>query len=493
MPVRAAISDDCVIAMKRVVGDLRVRAATDEDAIDGVQPHCVVEPGTPAELAQVLSLANGAGLCVIPRGSGTKLDWGNPPKGADIVLSTRRLDRILEHASGDMTATVQAGCTVAAFNHALAERGQRLALDPLWPGRATIGGIIATDDSGPLRAAFGTLRDHLIGITVALADGTIAKSGGKVVKNVAGYDLPKLFTGSFGTLGVITEATFRLYPLARSSAALRFAAPDFDHLGRVLSALAGCSLVTAAVQIEIAAGGSPGILVLVEGLPDAIEGKVRRVVGAVVACGARQVDVPGEAWTARERLFADPQSCVAKVSVLPTQWPHVLAQVCDVATQSGVRWEIIAQAVGVGLLRLETSPGGAIPARAEVTAGPRISPSPGTPGEGRGVGLFPVQMKSPHPNPLPAYRERDPEAESAEPATKPQSSHTSPTVDVLHSLRAHLEKMGGSLVLLRCAANVKARIDVWPDVGNALPLMRRIKDQFDPKCVLSPGRFVGGI
>src|SRR5207247_9615101 len=120
------------------------------------------------------------------------------------------LDRVLEHAWGDMTATVEAGCTVARLQHALAEQGQRLACDPLWPERATVGGILATNDNGPLRARFGALRDLLIGVSLVLPGRTVAKSGGKVVKNVAGYDLPKLATGSLRKLGVVAKAVVRL-------------------------------------------------------------------------------------------------------------------------------------------------------------------------------------------------------------------------------------------------------------------------------------------
>src|SRR5207245_6008560 len=155
----------------------------------------LVEPGSVDEVATLLRDASRDGLAVIPRGGGTKLDWGRPPRRADLVLSTVRLDRVLEHAWGDMTATVEAGCTVARLQHALAEHGQRLACGPLWPEGANISGILAASDNGPLRARCGALRDLIIGVTLVLADGTVAKSGGKVVKNVAGYDLPKLAAG----------------------------------------------------------------------------------------------------------------------------------------------------------------------------------------------------------------------------------------------------------------------------------------------------------
>src|SRR5512146_1832754 len=201
--------------IERITGPEHVRAAGPEDAIDGVQPQKIVEPGTAEQVAEVLAVASGNGLAVAPRGGGSKLAWGNPPRSLDLVLSTRRMAHVVEHAWGDMTATVEAGCTVAEFQRVLAEHGQRLALDPLWPETATIGGMLATNDSGSLRVRFGSLRDLVIGVTLALADGTLATSGGKVVKNVAGYDLPKLATGSLGTLGVITRAIFRLYPVPK--------------------------------------------------------------------------------------------------------------------------------------------------------------------------------------------------------------------------------------------------------------------------------------
>src|SRR5256712_8909022 len=219
-----------------IVGDGNIRPAMTADEVDGVAPVAVVEPGAAEDLAMVLACANRTGLTVIPRGGGTKLDWGNPPRHADLVLSTARLGRVLEHAWGDMTATVQAGCTVAQFQRTLAEHGQRLALDPLWPDRATVGGILGTNDSGALRTRYGSLRDLIIGITLALPDGTLAKSGGKVVKNVAGYDLPKLATGSFGTLGVITEAVFRLYPLPRDVCSMSLTAAPTDTLCHIVLA-----------------------------------------------------------------------------------------------------------------------------------------------------------------------------------------------------------------------------------------------------------------
>src|SRR5258708_1378782 len=209
-----------------IAGNEYVRAATPADAVAGVQPKLVIEPGTERELAEILRLSNEAGLAVIPRGGGTKLGWANPPARADLILSTARLSKIIEHAWADLTVSVESGCTIQTLQETLAQHGQRLALDPLWPRKATIGGVLSTNDSGALRLRFGALRDLIIGVTIALPDGTLASSGGKVVKNVAGYDLPKLVTGGLGTLGVITRAVFRLHPLPRNTRSFSISTAD---------------------------------------------------------------------------------------------------------------------------------------------------------------------------------------------------------------------------------------------------------------------------
>jgi glycolate oxidase FAD binding subunit len=176
--------------LRALVGAEHLRAAGAGDAIAGVSPRMVAEPGDEKELAAALRWANEAGLAVAPRGGGTKMGWGNPPARLDLVISIARLDHILEHVWSDMTVIVQAGATIATVQQALAQHGQHIATDPLWPERATIGGILSTNESGTLRLRFGALRDLIIGVTLALPDGTLARSGGKVVKNVAGYDLP---------------------------------------------------------------------------------------------------------------------------------------------------------------------------------------------------------------------------------------------------------------------------------------------------------------
>jgi glycolate oxidase FAD binding subunit len=368
------------------------RAGTPMDAVVGIVPSVVAEPADEQETASILRNASQAGLSVIPTAGGTKLDWGNPPRKADVLLSMRRLNRVIEHAWADLTVTVEAGCTIAELQRTLAEHGQRLAVDPLWPERATIGGILATNDSGALRLAFGALRDLIIGVTLVLADGTIAKSGGKVVKNVAGYDLPKLATGSMGTLGVITRAVFRLHPLPRNTRTLTITAVDGDDMQRVILAILGAKLAATAVQ----ARSKNQVDILLEGTEDGIaaqEATIRNM--GTVREGSPEV------WQAREQLWSD--APIVKFTTLPSR----------IAAASVLFSRFVIQATGIGY---------------------------------------------------------------------------APFTGDLHGLREAMEQNGGSLVILG-----KTELDAWGSSGDALPLMRAVKAQFDPNNTLNPGRYVGGI
>ena len=280
-----------------LVGNEYVRPATPADAIAGVQPKLVIEPGAESELAEILRLSSEAGLAVIPRGGGTKLGWGNPPSRAEIILSTARLTEIIEHAWADLTVSVEAGCAVQRLQETLAQHGQRLALDPLWPEKATIGGVLATNDSGALRLRFGALRDLIIGVTIALADGTLASSGGKVVKNVAGYDLPKLMTGALGTLGVITRAVFRLHPLPRNTRSFAIAAANGEQAQQLVLAVQDSKLAHTFLQTHFSAEASPVTEILFEGTEAGLaaqEAQLRKIAkelkvseAATSSCSAR--------------------------------------------------------------------------------------------------------------------------------------------------------------------------------------------------------------
>jgi glycolate oxidase FAD binding subunit len=216
--------------------------------------------------------AAAAGQIVGVRGAGTKLGQGNPPTARDLMIDTTRMDRIVEHAAGDLVVTAQAGVTLEALQRQAASAGQWLGLDPPETG-ATVGGIVATAASGPRRLLYGTPRDILIGITVVLADGTLAKSGGKVVKNVAGYDLGKLYTGSFGTLGVIAECTFRLHPRPQVS---RYVVSSVDDPAAAVLAVKTGGAVPSAIEYD-----GRDLVVLVEGAESAARTQGDDIVAAV--------------------------------------------------------------------------------------------------------------------------------------------------------------------------------------------------------------------
>jgi len=337
--------------LAEIVGQEHLRAATAEDAFDGVTPRMVAEPGTAEDLARSLRWARGAGVKVTPRGGGTKLGWGNPPAACDLLLSTTRLHRVLEHAWADMTVIVEAGCRVADLQQILAKHGQQLALDPLWPEQATIGGILSTNDSGTLRVRYGSLRDLVIGITVALPDGTLAKSGGKVVKNVAGYDLAKLFTGALGTLGVIVQAIFRLHPLPRERRSLSFRGTP-ESLSQLLLAILASKLTPTGLQLRVAPAGAQ-LDVRFDGTAAGIEAQADQV-QQIAAPSLASSDAPAEIWLSHQAIWdgAAP-ALVAKFSVLPACFAALCALVARAAAARSLAWKVVVQSVGAGYLRLE--------------------------------------------------------------------------------------------------------------------------------------------
>src|SRR3989449_2200678 len=339
-----------------IVGSDHLRAATPADAVDGVPAQMVIQPASADELARALRVANAAGLSVIPRGGGTKLGWGNPPRRADLILSTAPLDSVRERAGETMTATVQAGCTVEHFQRTLAEHRQRLALDALWPKRATIGGMLAANDSGALRVRFGALRDLIIGITLALPDGTLAKSGGKVVKNVAGYDLPKLATGSLGTLGIITQAIFRLHPVPPESRTLTFLTQSFSgldtaNMNALVLAIQDSKLVPTGVQVRAGSSSLPEVDIRFEGTAAGCDAQTEQALR--IAFGARRIESPADVWNARETLWSGAEpSVVCKFSLLPSNLGALCDELSAVSERLHLSWRLVAQAAGGGLLRL---------------------------------------------------------------------------------------------------------------------------------------------
>src|SRR5258705_4791260 len=305
MTATASSSENLFLSL---LGSEYVRAAGAADAVGGLQPKLVVEPGTERELAEILRLSNEGGVAVIPRGGGTKLSWGNPPVRADLILSTARLTKIIEHAWADLTVTVEAGCSIQKLQETLAQHGQRLALDPLWPEKATVGGVLSTNDSGALRLRFGALRDLIIGVTIALPDGTLASSGGKVVKNVAGYDLPKLVTGALGTLGVITRAVFRLHPLPRNTRSFSVFSAKAEESQRFVLAVQDSKLAHTFLQSHFSDEAPPVSDILFEGTEAGLAAQESHL--RSVGAPAEVLEGSSPTWAAREELcnFVDPNT-----------------------------------------------------------------------------------------------------------------------------------------------------------------------------------------
>ena len=409
-----------------------VRLASDQDAVCGQPAKYVTEPASTAEAAAVLRAAAALELSVLPRGSGTRLNWGSPPRTCDLIVSTRRLDEIVEHAAGDLVVIVQAGVRLDALQARLATKGQRLALDP--PQSGTIGGLIATNAAGPLRFRYGAPRDLLIGLTIVRADGVVAKAGGKVVKNVAGYDLGKLFAGSYGTLGLITQATFRLHPLPAASTWVAAETHDVSRAAAAVHAAATSPLAPAAIELDRPSTSAPlTVSVLLEG----DETSVAERAGLMAASVASETAGSRPAHT--KRAARDPVSLALgapHTRVRATFWAGRLAEVLEAVSAVA----------------------------AEHAIDPAVSGS-------AAAGVLEIDVRG------------DADAER--------------TAAFVAGLRAALAEADsdmptGSVVVLDAPAAVRAAVDVWGPVPS-LDLMRAVKDQFDPGHRLAPGRLAGGI
>jgi glycolate oxidase FAD binding subunit len=432
------------------------RAGEAADAIEGSVPALVAEADSADAVAALLAAAARDRQSVVLRGNGTKLGWGRPPAHVDLVVSTRRLNRVVAHQHGDLTATVEAGITVAQLNHELARHGQWLPLDVSFD-EATVGGTIAANDSGPLRHRHGTARDLLIGVHLATTDGRVVKAGGNVVKNVAGYDLGKLMSGSFGSLAAIVSATFKLAPLPPASSTMLTSFQDAGALARAVAAVASSQLEPAAFDIHVFVPPSVGV-----------SGSIRTVVyqlllrfAATAAAVAAQIEeaarllggpegpplrddrgaprrddqgaplsgdqnqtvsgaAEADAWRDRRNMIWSAPGAVLKVSWLPAALPSVVAAVEDIARVSGCPVALSGRAfVGVGAIRVD----------GEVAA----------------------------------------------------------QVAAIERIRNSADTFGNSVVL-RADPAVKERIDVWGASGDTANLLRAVKRAFDPAGILNAGR-----
>ena len=408
-----------VAELESIVGGDGVRPP-DEYAVDGQTPRAAVAPGSYQEVAAVMRCAHAEGLAVIPRGAGSHVHIGNTPARYDLALDLRRLNAIVEYEPADMTVTCQAGISLAALRSHLAPHGQLAPLGA-FDAQATVGGILAANAYDATRYAYGTARDFTIGMRVVTADGRLTRAGGRVVKNVAGYDLCKAYVGSLGTLGVIVEASFKLAPLPRAerAAVAAFDAPAAacalagELRRRGLSVRSLQLLNRAAAEATALADGPYTLAVDLAGSAAAVERSWREL---EALADVRALDAPPDVAGA---VVLAQSVLLCKASVLPTRLPALIESLQEAAEPPRVL---------------------ALPGAGVCYAG---WPEPGDvmAAMGRVIGLA--------------------------------------------------SEAGGSLVVERCPAEVKRGLDVFGEPPPSFALMRRLKEELDPKGVLSPGRFLG--
>jgi glycolate oxidase FAD binding subunit len=306
-----------------IVGADNVREAHADDAIRGVPPRAVVSPADEAEVSAVLSAATARNLAVVARGGGTKLDWGAKPSRCDLVLSMSRIEGIVDHEPADLVCVARAGTTLSGLEAHLAPTEgfrQRLMLDPPQGAAATLGGVVATAASGPLRTRFGTPRDLVIGASFVLSDGTIGRSGGKVVKNVAGFDIAKLLAGSLGTLAVITELAVRLHPLPPASATVVLESRSVDELCAFASAIGRLQVTPTVVDLHWPEG------IVVVRFDSSAQGAALQAERVTQSAGGRVLGEQ-EAESTAAALAGTPwqgSGNVAAIAVLPSRMAELL-------------------------------------------------------------------------------------------------------------------------------------------------------------------------
>jgi len=407
------------------------RPAAEADEILGVHPETVFEPSTVEEAVEVVRDSAQGGKTLAFVGGGTDLEMGAPPLRLDAVVRTSRLSRVVEHAPSDQIVAVEAGMTLEGLQTALASHRQRLALDPPLPERKTVGGIIAANAYGPRRARFGSVRDLIIGISFVRADGMLAHGGGKVVKNVAGFDLPKLMVGSLGTLGLITTATFRLHPLPEEQVTLLLTGRTGGGVRGLVAAIRKTQLEPTSVVAAWREADLFDVAVRFEGFRAGVAEQRERLVGLVRGEGGGSCEILDEPaahafWSRHDRLCtASPLR--AKIAALPAHIEpiarNVLAGLLEALSDSSFLWYAT---LGVGFLA-------------------------GKPG--------------------------DPDSAS----------------DAILAARQQVAGLGGTLILQAAPAPIRERLDVWGPPPPSLPLIRSVKNRLDPEARLSPGRFVGGV
>ena len=407
-------------------------------ALDGVVPALVVAPASGEETAAVVAVAAAERLAVVPRGAGTSLEQGHPVTRADLVLDVSRLDRIVEYNADDLTVTVETGVTAGSLAATLGARGQLLAIDPPGVASRTLGGLIATNASGPLRARYGTLRDLLLGVRFVQADGVVTWGGSKVVKSVTGYDVPKLMVGALGTLGVLTEFTLRLHARPPAERTWLIAAPDVPAVQALVLRILDSALqpnrleiVDAPTMSALGGDAAPGLAVSFGSVEAAVTEQGVELARLAGEIGARAAAASPAVWTQYDRLWhRDPETTMLLLGAMPSRLAETFAAVADASAILGDQSRLtLGGSAAVGSVR-------ALVRHAAASA----------------VAAF------------------------------------------VDEVRAAVGAWNGTVMVQGAPRDVRAAMDPWgPVPPDAFALMRLVKSTFDPDGRLNPGRFVGGL
>ncbi|MGH9783235.1 MAG: FAD-binding oxidoreductase, partial [Terriglobia bacterium] len=424
----------------------------------GPPPKAIARPADARQAQEILRLANRERLTVAPAGNLTKQRLGGVPRQIDLLLSLERLHRITDYQPADLTVAVEAGVRMEDLAATLRRENQMLPLDAPFGGEATVGGVLSTNGSGPRRLAYGTARDVVLGAHFVTAEGTMAKTGGKVVKNVAGYDLAKLLIGSLGTLAVLTEVTFKVFPIPPASATLAFGFQSATEALRAAYRIVHSQFALQALDLLDRAAGSLLEEPLLSELPYTLMVRAAGPVAVVERTG-RELPVlfrsenPAEIgrvtdeaeanlWEKIQELTpsflrANPGGVVIKATVLLTRMEDVIAAASRVASEAGLAAATLARA---------------------------------------GTGVVYCYLWPPH------------QSRDSNGAVKNERF-----VRAWESLFPEIERLGGRAIVEWAPASVKENVNLWGTLRDDFAVMQRLKAQFDPQGILNPGRFYGGI
>ncbi|MDJ0511098.1 MAG: FAD-binding oxidoreductase [Crocosphaera sp.] len=405
----------------------RVKKTVDNNSI----PNYLIIPSNVQTLRDTIKIASKNKWSILPCGNGSKLSWGGVVADANLIISTQKLTEVIDHAVSDLTITVEAGMKLRELQAILKPHNQFLPIDPGYPNEATIGGILATADTGSWRQRYGGIRDLVLGLSFVRWDGEIAKAGGKVVKNVAGYDLMKLFTGSYGTLGIISTVTFRLYPIPEASGTLVMSG-EAEKISQMTQTLLQSGLQPTAAEIvspsvvrTLELGKGMGLIVRFQSIPESIEEQSQQLQAIADKLSIKttfvQDKIEENLWQRLQELIRVPHTnsvITGKIGIIPNQAINWLMKLNELT--SDIAWASINLSTGIGQFKLELEP----------------------------------------------------------------------SLGILKQLRSLSQKHQGFLTILEANQSIKNQFEPWGYSGNALPIMKQIKNQFDPNNLFSPSRFI---